>query len=76
MADSSPLIRLAASAEKAGAKYLCLIMGAEADDKEIYSYYTANKLLDHVFDEYGKIKAISGGEKLIELPDRSCSHFT
>ena len=26
---------LAASAEKAGAKYLCLIMGAEADDKEI-----------------------------------------
>ena len=59
---------LAASAEKAGVKYLCLIMGAEADDKEIYSYYTTNKLFDHVFDEYGKIKAISGGEKLIELP--------
>ncbi|MBR2849566.1 MAG: D-alanyl-D-alanine carboxypeptidase [Clostridia bacterium] len=59
---------LAASAEKAGAKYLCLIMGAEADDKEIYSYYTANKLFDHVFDEYGYEKAMSGGEELLQTP--------
>ena len=57
---------LAASAEKAGAKYLCLIMGAAADDKEIYSYYTANKLFDHVFDEYGYQKAMSSGEELLQ----------
>ena len=59
---------LATSAEKDGEKYLCLIMGASADGDHIYSYYTANLLLDHVFDEYAYVKALSGGEELLQVP--------
>lgn len=59
---------LATYAEKGEESYLCLIMGAEADSKHIYSYYTANRLLDYVFDEYSYVKALDAGEPLLTLP--------
>ena len=59
---------LAAYAEKAGESYLCLIMGAKADESQIYSYYTANRLFDHVFDEYSYVKVFDKGEKQLSVP--------
>ena len=59
---------LAAYAEKVDARYLCLIMGAQADSEHIYSYYTANRVLDYVFDEYAYVKAMNSGEELLQMP--------
>lgn len=59
---------LATYAEKSGHRYLCLIMGAEADNQHIYSYHTANRLLDYVFDEYSYVKIFDKGERILELP--------
>ena len=55
---------LATFAEKSGASYLCLVMGAQADGEHIYSYYTVNQILDLVFDQYSYVKAISAGDVL------------
>lgn len=63
---------LAAQAEKNGMKYLCLIMGASADGKYIYSYYTANKLFDRVFGEYSYKKIADAGD-VFEKTDVSLS---
>lgn len=56
---------LAAYAEKNGIKLLCVIMGADGDSNEIYSYYTANKLLEHVFSSYKKTKIITKNESVL-----------
>ena len=57
---------LAAYAERSGVRYLCLIMGAEADSQHIYSYYTVNKALDFLFERYEYRKALSAGDVLQE----------
>ncbi|MBQ7376069.1 MAG: D-alanyl-D-alanine carboxypeptidase [Clostridia bacterium] len=56
---------LATYAEKNGEAYLCLVMGAEADENEIYSYSTANYLLDHVFNSYSYRKVANAGDDFI-----------
>ena len=56
---------LATYAEKNGEAYLCLVMGAEADGNEIYSYSTANTLLDHVFNSYSYRKVANAGDELM-----------
>ena len=47
---------LASCAEKDGARYLCVIMGAQADGDDIYSYQTANSLFDRVFRKYERVR--------------------
>lgn len=58
---------LATLAEKDGCSYLCLIMGAQEDKEYIYSYHTANLLLDRVFDDYSYKTVLSAGEALDSL---------
>ena len=56
---------LASYAEKNGEAYLCVIMGAEADGDTLYSYATANDLLDHVFQSYSYRKIANAGDELL-----------
>lgn len=56
---------LATYAEKNGEAYLCLVMGAETDGNEIYSYATVNSLLDHVFNSYSYRKVANAGDDFI-----------
>ena len=54
---------LATLAQKDGMSYLCVIMGAQSDANNIYSYRTANKLLDYVFKHYSFQKIASVGQE-------------
>ena len=56
-----------ATAEKKDMKYLCVVMGAETDADEIYSYYIANALFDYAFSNYTIKKIASKGDKLTTL---------
>lgn len=56
---------LATYAEKNGSGYLCLIMGAESDGQDIYSYSAAGKLLEHVFYSYTYRKVANAGDEFI-----------
>lgn len=56
---------LATYAEKNGHAYLCLIMGAEEDGSRIYSYSTANSILDYLFNSYTYRKVANAGDELI-----------
>ncbi len=49
-------------AEKDSVRYLCIVMGAEADSARIESYYITNYLLDHVFKYYSSVKVVTAGE--------------
>ena len=54
---------LATLAQKDGVSFLCVIMGAQSDANNIYSYRTANKLLDYVFNHYSFKKIASVGQQ-------------
>lgn len=56
---------LASYACKDNTSYLCVVMGAQAYDGNIYSYSTANKLFTHVFGNYSLKKIANAGDSLI-----------
>ena len=55
------------TAEYDGMRYLCIVMGAEEDEDEIYSYYIANELFDYAFTNYSLKRVISKGTKIGSL---------
>lgn len=55
------------TAEYDGMRYLCVVMGAEEDEDEIYSYYIANELFDYAFTNYSLKRVISKGTKIGSL---------
>jgi D-alanyl-D-alanine carboxypeptidase (penicillin-binding protein 5/6) len=69
----------AGSTEKAGycvaatslynnSEYLCIVMGAERDEKYIYSYVNAAKLLDWAYNNFDYITVLSASEVICEIP--------
>ena len=57
---------VSAYVEKNGTEYLCIVMGAQKSDGEIYSYKIANDLLSKAFKEFSVRKVISAGEFISE----------
>lgn len=57
---------LATYANKDGASYLCVIMGAQAYGGEIYSYATANSILEYAFNRYESVKIAKAGETFLD----------
>ena len=51
-----------------GMDYLCIVMGAENEGGQIYSYKIANELIDNAVSKFGSIKIISKNEKVSTLP--------
>lgn len=69
----------AGSTEKAGycvaatslynnSEYLCIVMGAERDEKYIYSYVDAAELLDWSYNNFAYITVLSASEVICEIP--------
>lgn len=54
--------------EANGAKYLCIVMGAVYENKEIYSYKIANDLINSAISKFARIKISGKNEKLSSLP--------
>lgn len=48
--------------EDSGLRYLCIVMGADADTEEqggtVYSYAIANELLDYAMDDFGMVRIL------------------
>ena len=55
-------------AEQGGMKYLCIVMGAEKEGGEIYSYKIANSLINEAFAKYTRIKILNKGDVISTLP--------
>ena len=53
---------LATLAERNGVNYLCVVMGASADQHEIRSYSIVNSLLNYVFNKYEFKKIANKGD--------------
>ena len=56
---------LATYVQKDEVSYLCVIMGAASDGNTIYSYETANALLDRAFRKYQLIKIAKLGDSFL-----------
>ena len=59
---------ITALAEDGGLTYLCIVMGAEEAEGEIYSYKNAQDLLDWAFASYKYVSVISTERAIAELP--------
>lgn len=57
-----------ATAEQDGLTYLCIVMGAEEVDGELYSYVNCMDLLDWAFKSYDYIDVLSTSSTVVELP--------
>ena len=55
-------------AEQGGMKYLCIVMGAEKEGFEIYSYKIANSLINEAFSKYTRVKILNKGDVISNLP--------
>jgi len=58
---------LATFVSKGDMNYICIVMGAEADANEIYSYFIANSLLNSIPRKYSIKKIVSANETLGKL---------
>ena len=54
-------------AESDGSKYLCIVMGADFDGEEIYSYKIVNELIAKADKSFGQIMLFSQGEQFSEV---------
>ena len=61
---------VSAIANVGGCKYLCIVLGAEAENGEIYSYKILNELVNGVNKKYVKTQLFEKGEVLSELDVR------
>ena len=50
------------------ATYLCIVMGAQNEGRDIYSYKIANELICNAFSKYALVKISSKNEKISSLP--------
>lgn len=55
-------------AEKNGVSYLCIVMGAQKDDDNNYSYIIANRLISWAINRYGTKKLLSSADVICEIP--------
>ena len=51
-----------------GTSYLCIVMGAENEGGQIYSYKIANELIENAVSKFGSVKISSKNEKISTLP--------
>ena len=51
-----------------GTSYICIVMGAENDGGDIYSYKIANELINSAASKFGSVKIKSQNEKISSLP--------
>ena len=51
-----------------GSTYLCVVMGAVYENREIYSYKIANELINTAISKFAKVKISSKNEKISSLP--------
>ena len=58
---------LVTSAEYNGQSYICVVMGAEEQNKRIRSYEIASDLIDWVFEAYSEIKVLGESSYLGEI---------
>ena len=56
-----------------GLTYLCLISGASSDDKYVYSYLEADKLLDWVYSNWGYVNVLNTTAAICQIPVRLSS---
>ena len=56
-----------------GLTYLCLISGASSDDKYVYSYTEADKLLNWVYSNWGYINVLNTTTAICQIPVRLSS---
>ena len=61
---------VSALADVDNSKYLCIVMGAESTNGEIYSYKIANELISKASSAYKKTLLFSKGKKMSELDVR------
>lgn len=61
---------VATSAEKDGLTYIAVVLGAEADDKYIYSYTEAATMLKWALAEWGYVKLLTTSDMICEMPVR------
>lgn len=59
---------LATIAQKDGLTYLCVIMGAQSDSDNIYSYIAAKNLFNFAFEGYGYLDVIDTSKLICEIP--------
>ncbi len=58
---------LVTCAEYNGQSYICVVMGAEEQNKRIRSYEIASDLIDWAFDAYSEVKVLDIGSYLSEI---------
>ncbi len=61
---------VATSATRDGLTYIVVVMGAESDDKYIYSYTEAADLIKWAFDAYSRTKVLTTADMICEVPVR------
>lgn len=56
--------------EKRGTQYICVVMGADRDEENIYSYKTANDLISYAFNNLVYTKIAEAGSYVCTSPVR------
>jgi D-alanyl-D-alanine carboxypeptidase len=56
-----------------GLTYLCMVSGASSDDKYVYSYLEADKLLTWVYSNWGYVNVLKTTVSICQLPVRLSS---
>ncbi len=59
---------LVSVAARDGLTYLCIVMNAEDDDADIYSYANARTLLDWAFESFAYREVLSSEKRICEIP--------
>ena len=59
---------LSTLAKADGTSYLCVIMGAQNEDGDAYSYKIANELINGAVSKFGSVKVSSKNEHISSLP--------
>lgn len=54
--------------QDSGASYLCIVMGAQADEEKIYSYEIANEIFEKALSTYSYTKVLPAGKLISEIP--------
>ncbi len=55
-------------AEYKGFTYLCIVMGATASEKTVYSYSVANSLIEYARSAFRYVEVMSEGDIICEIP--------
>lgn len=54
-------------AKAKGTSYLCIVMGAQNEGREVYSYKIANELINNAVSKFASVKISDKGEKISTL---------